>query len=85
MGMFRINIRASGGHGCERSAKPGDKLYKRCGRFTCADCIAFDLMQQLRQKGFTVVEAEFTHYDGAVDGTTVVDDMVKNERKIGQF
>jgi hypothetical protein len=51
MGAFNINITGVGGHGCERKAKPGDKLYGRCGRFTCPDCAAYDFVQRLKQAG----------------------------------
>lgn len=127
MGAFNINITGVGGHGCERKAKAGEKLHGRCGRFNCPDCMAFEFVQQLRQKGMlaadgtvNVVEigpddpipaggvelfldsqatsdspitrkryakfphvAEFTHWPGTP--TQVVDDMMKNERKSGQF
>ena len=86
MGDFNINITATGGHGCERKAKAGDKLYGRCGRFNCPDCMAYEFVQQLKQKGMfghTSAKAEFTHWPGQ-DGT-VIDDMLTNERKSGQF
>jgi hypothetical protein len=139
MGAFRIEIVGVGGHGCERKGKPGDKLYQRCGRFGCPDCMAFDFVQQMKQKGMIregdsaysieipetdplVVEyrrqldaytasnptepfhtdlpvmrddstnryfrqvrqsAEFTHWPEQPGA--VVDDMLKNERKSGQF
>lgn len=51
MGAFNINITGVGGHGCERKAKPGEKLYGRCGRFTCPDCAAYDFVQRLKQGG----------------------------------
>lgn len=51
MGAFRIEIVGVGGHGCDRKAKPGDKLYARCGRFGCPDCMAHDFVQQMRQRG----------------------------------
>lgn len=51
MGAFKIEILGVGGHGCERMAKPGDQLYRRCGRFNCPDCVAFDFVQQLKSKG----------------------------------
>src|SRR3954471_14698621 len=51
MGAFNINITGVGGHGCERKAKAGDKLYGRCGRFTCPDCAAYDFVQRLKQAG----------------------------------
>jgi hypothetical protein len=129
MGAFNINITGVGGHGCERKAKPGDKLHGRCGRFTCPDCAAYDFTQRLRQagmlteggtaqgqelkdgetppegaevyelpvagsdaaeRGVTIKrywkkphQALFTHWPG--EPNQVVDDMLKNERKSGQF
>lgn len=132
MGAFNINITGVGGHGCERKAKPGEKLYGRCGKFSCPDCAAYDFMQRLRQAGMLsdtgiaysrevqpgaemdealqwmadhpsgtvgaprffktddgrMLEqvphsALFTHWPTSKD--QVVDDMLKNERKSGQF
>lgn len=51
MGAFKIEILGVGGHGCDRSAKPGEKLYGRCGKFTCPDCAAYEFTQTLRQRG----------------------------------
>ena len=51
MGAFRIDIMGVGGHGCERKAKAGEKLFGRCGRFNCPDCMAYEFVQQLKQKG----------------------------------
>lgn len=140
MGAFNINITGVGGHGCERKAKPGEKLYGRCGRFNCPDCLAYEFVQRLKQAGmirdgdqaYSIELADgdprvvafkgarlaweashgesapmtFTH-EGVFQGTgakyylsapqkaefthwpeqpgTVVDDMLKNERKAGQF
>jgi len=83
MGQFNINITAIGGHGCTRKEKPGEKLHGRCGRFGCPDCMAYDFLQQLRQKGVTVEDATFTHWPGTK--VEVVDDLVKNERRSGNF
>lgn len=129
MGAFNINIIGVGGHGCERKAKPGEKLHGRCGRFTCPDCAAYDFVQRLKQAGMVrdgdtaygqelfagqeppagaevyYTDAEHRLVDGPVDGgkkfyrflhradfthwpyteQAVVDDMLKNERKSGQF
>lgn len=84
MGIFRIEIKASGGHGCDRKAGPGDNLYARCARMDCPDCLAYDFVNLLRQKGFNVGEATFTHFAGAVTAE-VVDDMMKNRRVRGKF
>lgn len=51
MGAFNINITGVGGHGCERQAKAGEKLFRRCGRFTCPDCLAYEFTQRLKQAG----------------------------------
>lgn len=134
MGAFNINITGVGGHGCERKAKPGEKLHGRCGRFTCPDCAAYDFVQRLRQAGmlregdtatgqelkdgelppdgaqvyYTDSEgrilpgreglgpvaggkrywrkphqALFTHWPDSP--SAVVDDMLRNERRAGQF
>lgn len=142
MGAFNINITGVGGHGCDRKAKSGEKLYGRCGRFGCPDCMAHDFVQQLRQRGMlsegaqatgqevmhspacdpnsedgctchaVPVGAEIYYTDAehrlvetpAINGktfwrkrhqalfthwpdspTAVVDDMLTNERKAGQF
>lgn len=133
MGAFNINITGVGGHGCERKAKPGEKLHGRCGRFSCPDCAAYDFVQRLRQADMvrdgdqatgqelkdgdvppdgaevyhtdkdgrliTATEnyepsemrrfwrkpqaALFTHWPDSP--SSVVDDMLKNERRSGQF
>ena len=86
MGDFNINITATGGHGCDRKAKAGDKLYGRCGRFNCPDCMAYEFVQQLKQRGmlgFDTSKAELTHWPGQQG--QVVDDLLTNERKSGQF
>lgn len=86
MGIFRIEIKASGGNGCDRRAGPGDKLYARCKRLDCVDCLTQDFVQMLRQKSFTVIEATFTHNAGAVvPGVEVVDNVLTNTRLAGQF
>jgi excisionase family DNA binding protein len=86
MGTFNLSITASGGHGCERKAKPGEKLYGRCGRFGCSDCMAYEFVQEMRQKGMlqsSEAQATFTHWPGQPD--QVVDDLLTNTRKSGSF
>ena len=129
MGHFNISITGVGGHGCERGAKAGEKLFGRCGRFNCPDCLAYDFTQRLRQAGMVRLgdtaygqelkdgeavpegsevyytdseyrlvdapveggkrfyrflhKAEFTHWPNT--SGAVVDDMLTNTRKSGQF
>lgn len=86
MGAFNINITGVGGHGCERTAKAGEPLFRRCGRFTCPDCMAYEFVQQLKQRGMLQhpeASAKFTHWPSTP--SQVIDDMVKNERESGSF
>lgn len=83
MGQFKLEIVGTGGHGCERKAQPGERLYARCGKFGCPDCMSYDFVQQLKQKGFGLTEGTFTHWPETT--TQVVDDLLKNERRSGQF
>lgn len=86
MGKFSITIGGIGNHGCDRHSQEGEKLRTRCNRLTCVDCLAFDFVQNLRQKGFRLGEAKFTHHAGAVDPEQiVVDDLLENKREHGQF
>jgi hypothetical protein len=83
MGQFNINLTAYGSDGCDRKAQPGDKLFNRCGKFGCPDCMIYDFLQQLKQKGVTVGHAHLTHNPNSP--AEVVDDLLKNERKSGRF
>lgn len=86
MGQFSIVINGVGNHGCDRHSVEGEKLRTRCNRLTCVDCLTFDFVQSLRQKGFRLGDAEFTHHAGAVDpANVVVDDLLGNTRKSGRF
>jgi hypothetical protein len=82
MGQFRLTITAMGANGCDRRAGAGEKLHQRCGKFQCPDCMAYDFVQQMKQKGITIASATFTHNPGR-EGSEVVDDLIKNERVAG--
>ena len=86
MGTFNINITAVGGHGCERKAVSGEKLFGRCGRFNCPDCMAYEFVQQLKQRGMfngPDASALLTHWPGQPG--QVVDALLLNERQTGPF
>lgn len=86
MGQFAIRISGSGVHGCDRKAAPGDKLFSRCRRLDCVDCLTLDFVQNLRQKGFVLSNAEFVHHAGAVDKDVVItDNLLSNTRQNGKF
>jgi hypothetical protein len=46
--------------------------------------MSYDFVQQMRQKGFTIAEAQITHNFGRKDHE-VIDDLQRNERKSGSF
>lgn len=82
MGQFRIEITATGGHGCEREVKDGGKVYG-CGRFGCPDCEIRNLLLKLKVLNYAQVEqATLTHWPGTKG--EVVDDLVTGIRK-GNF
>lgn len=88
MGIFRIEITGRGPHGCDRVARHDDsdsgKLYRRCSKLTCVDCLTYDFVNALLQKGYGIGEATFTHNAGAVTDE-VVDNLLKNARRSGKF
>lgn len=51
MGAYKLEVLGVGGHGCERKAGPGGKLHGRCRRMDCPDCLFYDFVQTLRNKG----------------------------------
>lgn len=83
MAQFTFSITAAGPNGCDRKAQPGDRLHGRCGKLTCPDCLAYDFMLNLRQKGMIVHAATFTHQPGT--DAEVTDNIVLNERTQGSF
>lgn len=83
MGQFTFSVTAFGSDGCDRRAKPGDRLFNRCGKFGCPDCMAYDFVQQMKQKGVTVGLATFTHRPNTE--SQVIDDLVTNTRTVGEL
>jgi len=81
MGQFKIEIVAQGGHGCQREVKDGGKL-RGCGFYSCPDCKARRLVEELQRAGMTVEAATFTHWPG--ESSEVVDDLLSKIRS-GNF
>lgn len=79
--QFEIRIVGIGLNGCDTKAVPGQSLYNRCKRLDCVDCLAQDFVQMLRQKGYRLGVAAFTHNFGTTE--QVIDDVLKNERQSG--
>lgn len=85
-GKFELKITGFGRHGCDRHTLEGEQLRTRCTRLTCVDCLAYDFVQELQQKGFRIEGATFTHHVGALNpGDVVVDDLRENKRQSGRF
>jgi hypothetical protein len=81
VGTFVVNVKAVGGHGCQRGIRDGDEALG-CGEDTCPDCTARRFVADLRRKGNSIVEATLTHWPG--EPGAVVDDLVTGKRK-GSF
>lgn len=79
MGAFNISITGVGGHGCERKARAGEKLYGRCGRFSCPDCAAYDFVQRMRQAGMLRDDSQAYNVEIAADDPLVVDYVARRE------
>lgn len=77
MGLYRIEIEATGGHGCQREKKDGEQVYG-CGQFGCPDCEAREFMRRLQFKGNSVSKAVLTHWPGQAD--SVQDDLLTGKR-----
>lgn len=94
MGRNRIVIERVSGHGCDRTAKPGEDL-QRCASETCLECRVMDLIEKAKAAGggeFTYdgCGATMTHWPNQVASNAtmsaeVVDDMVLRKRRHGSF
>jgi hypothetical protein len=81
MGDFRIEVKAVGGHGCQREVKDGGDVHG-CGQMGCPDCIAREFVATLQRKGNSVNSATLTHWPGQAG--EVVDDLLTKKRR-GSF
>jgi hypothetical protein len=61
MGDFRIVIEATGGHGCNRTAKAGEEFFG-CGSETCPDCMTARFVSDLQRACMRPFVATFTHW-----------------------
>ena len=84
MGQFKFEMVAVGGHGCDRTARDGEKFRTGCGRESCPDCSIGQLVEQLRKvgNGCTIESAVLTHWPGT--SSVVKDDFVSGTRR-GNF
>lgn len=79
--IYQIEIVATGAHGCDRNAQPGEPLHG-CGDATCPDCSARAFVRRLAERGAfrSGGSATFTH-----DAGRVIDDLVTGTRVRGSF
>lgn len=78
MGLYRVEIEAMGGHGCQREIKDGGEVYG-CGSFGCPDCNVRRFVNILRLLlGNTVSKAVLTHWPG--EASQVQDDLLTRKR-----
>lgn len=86
MGTFRVEVQATGNHGCERSTKATEKV-EGCKQPGCVDCITRDYIAKLKASGAFFETgggysgagwAKLTHWPG-LQGT-VVDDLLTGVR-----
>jgi hypothetical protein len=84
MGDFVIEIRATGGHGCQRDKKDGE-VVEGCGFENCPDCMVREFVKKFKDKGmlgFQTNYARLTHWPEGPG--TVVDNLLTGVRK-GSF
>lgn len=84
MGNFRIEVNATGGHGCQRHLGDGE-VVGQCADANCPDCIARRFVEELKAKGclqFDGNSAVLVHWPGQPD--EVRDDLISGVRK-GKF
>src|SRR5690606_8209271 len=60
MGDFRVTLEATGGHGCNRTAKEGDQI-TGCGRMDCPDCVTAEYFAKMK-KFCSTAKATFHHW-----------------------
>jgi hypothetical protein len=77
MGDFRIEVNATGGHGCQRDVKDGG-IVAGCGQPTCPDCIAREFVAKLKDSGAMVKDALLIHWPNSQP--TIVDNLVTRMR-----
>lgn len=81
MGTFLVQVKATGGHGCQREKKDGEAVLG-CDLPHCPDCITREFVRRLKRTGAQVSEATLTHWPDTP--TQVMDDLLTGIRK-GSF
>jgi len=77
MGDFRVEVNATGGHGCQRELKDGATVTP-CGSPGCPDCIAREFVKKLRDSGQSVKDALLIHWPNS--DPVIVDNLLTGKR-----
>lgn len=78
MGDFRVEFEGTGGHGCQRNIKSGEKTQRYCGSPSCPDCVAREFVRAMKRIGVYIKSAVLRHWPG--QESEVKDDLVTGER-----
>ena len=81
MGDFRIEITATGGHGCQREKKNGETV-EGCGESYCPDCLVREFVAKLKAQGNSVKDALLIHWPY---GPATVVDNLNSKIRSGSF
>ena len=86
MGDFVIEVKCTGGHGCQREVKDGGTLAASCGQPGCPDCMARAFVAELKSSGTHIRDATLQHWPADQPGQTLGprDDLQTGERR-GSF
>lgn len=85
MGLFRVELEATGGHGCQRETKDGEIVQGMCRRSTCPECITLEYFEKMQQ--FGGITATFTHWPDAANwgGTPIIDEYVPRQSNVAMY
>lgn len=84
MGRSVIVVSVVGNHGCDRSAKVGEKIKRDCGSPGCVDCLAAKFAKDLAASGNNVESAKQTHWPDDENGG-IDDDLLDDARTRNNF
>lgn len=60
MGMYRLVLEATGGHGCQRDSEVGNAIYG-CKSQTCPDCVVQEFVEKMMKLN-PVSKAQLIHW-----------------------
>ena len=86
MGLYRVVLEATGGHGCQREIEPG-KPFFGCRRQDCPDCVTQEYVEKMKSIGQHVSKAELIHWPNAAEwgGQTITDTFIGPIRRVESY